>query len=38
MSFGQQSGPPASAKQIAYLTSLLAKAGYASIRERARSG
>lgn len=33
MSFGQQSGPPASAKQVAYLTSLLAKAGYASIRE-----
>lgn len=33
MSFGQQSGPPASAKQVAYLTSLLAKAGYGSIRE-----
>lgn len=27
------SGPPASAKQIAYLASLLEKAGYASFRE-----
>jgi hypothetical protein len=28
MSFGQQSGPPASAKQIAYLLSLLEAEGY----------
>jgi len=28
MSFGQQSGPPASQKQIAYLLSLLEAAGY----------
>ena len=33
MAFGQASGPPASAKQIAYLASLLADAGYDTFRE-----
>lgn len=33
MSFGQSGGPTASAKQLQYLESLLAKAGYASFRE-----
>ncbi len=32
MSFGQQSGPPASAKQVAYLKSLLQKAGFDDFR------
>ncbi|MCX6520444.1 MAG: hypothetical protein NTZ21_07250 [Actinobacteria bacterium] len=32
MSFGQQSGPPASPKQIAYLKVLLDKAGYGDFR------
>ncbi len=32
MSFGQQSGPPASAKQVAYLSSLLQQAGYDDFR------
>jgi hypothetical protein len=33
MSFGQQSGPPASAKQMQYLLALLKKAGYEGFRE-----
>ena len=33
MSFGQSSGPPASDKQLQYLETLMAKAGYASFRE-----
>lgn len=33
MTFGQASGPPASAKQLAQLGELLAAAGYASFRE-----
>lgn len=33
MSFGQQSGPPASAKQVKYLLSLVEKAGYTSFRD-----
>ena len=33
MSFGQQSGPPASSKQVAYLLSLLKKEGYESFRD-----
>ena len=33
MSFGQASGPPASAKQLAQLGELLEAAGYASFRE-----
>src|SRR5215218_9261898 len=33
MAFGQASGPPASAKQIAYLASLLQDAGYDTFRE-----
>jgi hypothetical protein len=33
MSFGQASGPPASAKQVAYLRSLVEQAGYESFRE-----
>ncbi len=32
MSFGQQSGPPASQKQVAYLKSLLQKAGHDDFR------
>ncbi|MCD9622498.1 hypothetical protein [Rhabdothermincola salaria] len=33
MSFGARSGPPASAKQLAYLESLVEQAGFASFRE-----
>lgn len=33
MAFGQQSGPPASHKQIQYLESLVLKAGFDSFRE-----
>lgn len=33
MSFGQQSGPPASTKQVEYLTALLRKAGHDSFRD-----
>ena len=33
MSFGQQSGPAASAKQMQYLLALLKKAGYEGFRE-----
>ncbi len=33
MAFGQQSGPPASTKQVAYLQALLRAAGYADFRE-----
>jgi hypothetical protein len=33
MAFGQAAGPPASAKQIAYLESLLKQAGHESFRE-----
>ncbi len=33
MSFGQSSGPSASAEQLQYLEALIAKAGYASFRE-----
>ena len=33
MAFGQAAGPPASAKQIAYLESLLEKAGHESFRD-----
>ncbi len=33
MAFGQQSGPPASAKQIQHLEALLAEAGHESFRE-----
>jgi hypothetical protein len=33
MAFGQQSGPPASAKQVAYLRSLVEKAGHLDFRD-----
>ncbi len=33
MAFGQQSGPPASGKQVAEIEALLEQAGYASLRE-----
>ena len=33
MSFGKQSGPPASDKQVAYLLSLLRQAGHEGFRE-----
>ena len=33
MAFGQASGPPASAKQIAYLESLMKQAGHESFRD-----
>jgi len=33
MAFGQQSGPPASAKQVQYLQALLLKAGHTSFRD-----
>lgn len=33
MAFGQQSGPPAPAKQLAKITQLLEQAGYSSLRE-----
>jgi hypothetical protein len=33
MSFGRQSGPPASAKQISYLLSLVEKAGHTGFRD-----
>lgn len=33
MSFGQTSGPPASAKQLSYLLSLVKAAGHADFRE-----
>jgi len=33
MSFGQQSGPPASAKQVGYLRSLVEQAGYDGFRD-----
>jgi hypothetical protein len=33
VSFGQQSGPPASAKQLSYLLSLVKKAGYEGFRD-----
>ena len=33
VSFGQQSGPPASAKQLSYLLSLVKKAGYQGFRD-----
>jgi hypothetical protein len=33
VSFGQSSGPPASAKQVAYLLSLLQQEGYAGFRD-----
>lgn len=33
MAFGKQSGPPASAKQLQYLQSLVQKEGYADFRE-----
>ena len=33
MAFGQQSGPPANAKQVAEIESLLERAGYSSLRE-----
>jgi hypothetical protein len=33
MAFGQVSGPPAPAKQLAQLTDLLARQGYASFKE-----
>jgi hypothetical protein len=33
MAFGQQSGPPSSAKQVAEITQLLEAAGYTSLRE-----
>lgn len=33
MSFGQQSGPPASDKQVQYLLALVRKAGYTDFRE-----
>src|SRR5690349_20237953 len=33
MPFGQQSGPPASAKQVDYLRSLVQKAGHADFRD-----
>ena len=33
MAFGQQSGPPASAKQVGEIESLLERAGFSSLRE-----
>jgi hypothetical protein len=33
MAFGQSSGPPATAKEIAHLEALLGEAGYSSFRE-----
>jgi hypothetical protein len=33
MAFGQQSGPPASAKQVSEIESLLERAGFSSLRE-----
>jgi hypothetical protein len=33
VSFGQQSGPPASAKQLSYLLSLVKKAGFDGFRD-----
>ena len=33
MAFGQQSGPPASAKQVSEIESLLERAGFTSLRE-----
>ena len=33
MGFGQQSGPPSSAKQVAEIADLLEQAGFASLRE-----
>ncbi|MDQ3738717.1 MAG: hypothetical protein M3337_06070 [Actinomycetota bacterium] len=33
MSFGQQTGPPASDKQVQYLVALVQKAGYTDLRE-----
>ena len=33
MAFGQQSGPPATGKQVQYLESLLLKAGHESFRD-----
>jgi hypothetical protein len=33
MSFGRQSGPPASAKQVSYLLSLVEKAGHSGFRD-----
>lgn len=33
MSFGRQSGPPASAKQLSYLRSLVEKAGHSGFRD-----
>jgi len=33
MAFGQQSGPPASMKQVAEIESLLERAGFSSLRE-----
>ena len=33
MAFGQQSGPPASAKQVQYLQALIEKAGHAGFRD-----
>jgi hypothetical protein len=36
VSFGQQSGPPATAKQVRYLQALLEQAGYASFRDARR--
>ena len=33
MAFGQQSGPPASAKQVAYLLALVKKAGHTDFRD-----
>jgi hypothetical protein len=33
MSFGRQSGPPASAKQVSYLLSLVEKAGHTGFRD-----
>jgi hypothetical protein len=33
MAFGQQSGPPATAKQIQYLLSLVVKAGHTDFRD-----
>ena len=33
MAFGQQTGPPASSKQVELLTHLLDRAGYSSFRE-----
>jgi hypothetical protein len=33
MAFGQQSGPPATSKQVQYLESLVLKAGHSSFRD-----